>query len=116
LTLASRTALVRLIRTVHGGYFRARFESSVIDSLEYLDVELFSALGLERKSQSHESVGESLNTNTDGAMTHVGTTGFRDWVVVDVDDSIEVESYNLGDVMELLKVVFAVSDIGREGK
>lgn len=47
-------------------------------------------------------------------MTHVGVTGFGYRVVVHVDDAVEVARDDFGDVVQLLEVVDAIVDEGRE--
>ena len=42
-------------------------------------------------------------------------TSFRDWVVVDVDDVVQVVG-DLGNIVQRLEVVLAIDDEGREGK
>jgi hypothetical protein len=40
-----------------------------------------------------------LHTNPDGAVAEVGSTSFRDGIVVDVDDTVKVVCDRLGDSM-----------------
>src|SRR6267154_5164170 len=47
-------------------------------------------------------------------MTHVRAARFRNRVVIDVDNAIQIECNNLGDIMQLLKVVPFASDEGGE--
>ena len=42
-------------------------------------------------------------------------TSFRDWVVVDVDDAVQVVG-DLGNIVQRLEVVLAIDDEGRESK
>ena len=72
------------------GELGAGFQSSMINSLENLDIELLCFKGVKGHAKCHEGIGETLHTNTDGAMGEVRTTTFRDWVVVDVDDAVQV--------------------------
>jgi hypothetical protein len=57
-----------------------------------------------------------LYANPDRAVPHVGTTGLRDGVVVDSNDTVEIERHHLGDIMYFLEVVLAVDDKGGECK
>jgi len=41
-------------------------------------------------------------------VAHVGPTGLRNGVVVDIDDSVEVVCDNLGDIVKFLEVVLAI--------
>ena len=48
-------------------------------------------------------------------MAEVRMTSFRDWVVVDVDDVVQVVG-DLGNIVQRLEVVLAIDDEGRESK
>jgi len=85
----------------------------MVNGLENLDIELFGFGRIKGHAKCHEGICETLHTNTDGAMAEVRTASFRDWVVVDVDDAVQVVSDDLGDIVQLLEVVFAVDDEGR---
>ena len=108
-----------------------RFDGGVIDSFEDLEIELSSLRRVERHSERHEGVGESLHSDTDRSVSHVGVFSFFDGVVVDVDNSIEIErddlyrnrqylherdreqGTNLDDVVQFLEIVNAAGDEGR---
>jgi len=108
-TIFSRVSFSVFLRHVAG-----RFDSGVVDSLEDLKVELTSFRRVEGKTESHESIGETLNSNSDRSVTHVAVLCLLDWVVVDVDDSVQVESDGLDDVVKLLEIVNTVLDEGRK--
>ena len=80
------------------------------DSIENLQVELSSLGRVEREAQRHERVRESLDSNSDRAVTHVAVLGLLDRVVINVDDAVQVERDSLDNVVEFLKVVNAVLD------
>ncbi len=88
----------------------------MVDGLEDLEVELTGLRTVERHTKSHEGVGETLNSETDGSVTHVGVASLRDGVVIDVDDLVQVLGNDLGDVVELLEVVLAIGDESGEGE
>lgn len=88
----------------------------MIYCFEDLDIKLLRFWRVEWHAQRHERVGEALYTDTDGTVAEVGSTGFRDGVIVDVDDAIEVICDGLGDGVELLKVIFAIGDEGGESE
>lgn len=85
----------------------------MIDGLEYLLVEVCRLGAVERQTQSHERVGETLDTNANWAMAHVGLAGLGDRVVIHVDDAVEIECDDLADGVKLLEVVLFVG--GDEG-
>jgi len=86
----------------------------MVDGLEDLDVEFLGSRGVEWHAEHHESIGKTLHTDSDRSMAHVGLPCFGDGVVIDVDDAIQVECDNFSDVVQLLEVVLAVGDKGRE--
>ena len=88
----------------------------MIDCLEDLDVEVASFGRVEGDAEGHESVSETIDTHSDGTVTHVRVAGLRDWVVVDVDDLVEVECDDLRHLVELFKVVFVAADEGWKGE
>lgn len=49
-------------------------------------------------------------------MAHIGTTGFRDGIKVDINDAIEVVCHNLGHIMQLVKVILPIRDKGWQSK
>jgi hypothetical protein len=53
-----------------------------------------------------------LHADADGTIAHVRSSSFRDGVIIDVDDAIEVERDNLGDGMKFVEVVLAISNEG----
>ena len=91
-----------------------RFDSCVVDGFEDLQVELTSFGRIERESESHESVSETLYSDSDRSVTHVAVLCLLDGVVDDVDNSVQVESNCLDDVVKFLEVVNSVFDEGRE--
>ena len=51
------------------------------------------------KNHFIELLSMPLHTNTDRAMTEVRTTCLRDWIVVDVNDAVQIVSDDLGDIV-----------------
>jgi len=86
------------------------------DAGEPVQVELTSGGTVESHSQSHKGVGETLYTKTDRSVAHVRVLGLDDGVVVDVDDSVQVLGDDLGDSVELFKVVLSVADERGQGE
>lgn len=110
LTLTRWGALESRVRAFFYCKLVRSLDSGVVDGLKDLLVELTSRCRVERQTKSHEGIGETLHTDTDRPVTHVGVLGFLYWVVVDVNDLVQVASYSLGDGVQLLKVVCAVPD------
>ena len=67
----------------------------MINSFEDLDIEFLRRLRVERHTKCHKSIRQALDT----AVAHVGSTGLRDGVVVDVNDTVEVVCHDLGDIV-----------------
>lgn len=99
----SSVLLVRRVPAVLAGvgeskvarHVAGRLDRGVVDRLEDLEVELARFGRVERETESHEGVGESLDSDADGAVAHVGVLGLLDGVVVYVDDAVEVERDDL---------------------
>jgi hypothetical protein len=115
-TLGSGRTGVRRVVTVLLGHLAGRLERGVVDGLEDLQVELTSGRTVESHSQGHERVGETLNTETDGSVTHVRVLGLDDGVIVDVDDPVQVLGDDLGDGVQLLEVVLSIVDERGQGE
>jgi len=86
----------------------------MVDGLEDLNVKFLGSCGFEWHAQHHEGVSKTLHTNPNRSMAHIGRPRFGDGVVVDIDDAIQVECDDLGNIVQLLEVVLAVGDKGRE--
>ena len=84
--------------------------------LEDLLIQFVRLLRFEGHAQDHESIRKALHAETSRAMTHVGVTCLRNGVVVDVDNTVQVEGHNLGNNVKLIEVVYAILDESREGK
>lgn len=116
LALLSRTSHPGLIRTFSLSKLRAGFKSSVVNSLKDLDVEFLCCKRVERHTKCHEGISETLYTDTDGTMAHVGTTSFGNRIVINVDDLVEIISNDFGNIVEFLEVILTVDDETRESE
>ncbi|KAH3685491.1 hypothetical protein WICPIJ_003538 [Wickerhamomyces pijperi] len=95
----------RFVGTFSLSQLQRSFQTGVVDGLEDLNVQLLGLFRFERQSQDHESIGQTLDTQGNWSVSHVGSSGFWDRVVVTVNDSVQVLGDNLGDLVQLLKVV-----------
>jgi hypothetical protein len=111
-------ALEGRVRTLLLSQLHRGSQGSVIDGLKDLLVELSGLGGLEGHAKSKESIGKTLDTKTDGSVTHVAVASLLHRVVVDIDDLVQVADNNLTDLMQLLEVVASliVVDEGRQSK
>jgi hypothetical protein len=109
-TLGSGRSRIRLVSTLLLGHLGRRLEGGMVDGLEDLQVELTSGRSIKGHTQGHKGISETLNTESDRSVTHVRVLGFLNGVIVDVDDLVQVLGYDLGDLMKLLEIVFAVGD------
>jgi hypothetical protein len=69
----------------------------MVDGLEDLDVEVLGLRRVEWKTKSQESISETLNTDGNGAVTEIALSRLRNWVVVDIDDLVQVLDNDLAD-------------------
>ena len=86
----------------------------MVDRLEDLNIEFLGSCRVEWHAEHHEGICKALNTDSDRSMTHVGPPCFRDGVVVDVNNAVQIERDNFSDVVQLLEVVLTVGDKRRE--
>jgi hypothetical protein len=107
--------LFGVILLVRLGHVTRALDGGVVDRLEDLQVELLCLGRVEGVPESHEGVGESLDSDANGTVSKVRVLGLLDGVVVDVDDAVQVERNRLDDLVELGKVVNAVLDERRKG-
>lgn len=101
---------VRLVWALDFSKIAAGLHASVVYGLEDLLVELTCLRGFKRHTESHEGVRKTIHTKTNRAVTHVREARLRDRVIVAVNDTVEVNGDDLGHIMQLLEVVFAVLD------
>ena len=64
-----------------------------------LDIELLCLESVKGHVKRHEGIGETLHTKANRAMAEVRTTCFRNWIVADVNDAVQIVSDNLGDIV-----------------
>jgi len=57
-----------------------------------------------------------MHTDADRSVAHIGTTGPRNGIKVDINDAVEVVRHNLGHTMQLVKGVLPIGDKGWQGK
>ena len=55
-----------------------------------------------------------MNTDSDRAVAHVRLASLWYWVVVHVDDAVQVEGHNLRNFMQLSEVIFVAADERRK--
>jgi len=99
--LGNRRPGVRFVRPVHHRYgvgFRQRGE---VDRFENLRVEFLRFGGIEGQAEQDEHIREALDAEADGAVPHVRTPRGLHWVVVHVDDPVQVARYLARDLGEL---------------
>jgi hypothetical protein len=115
-TLGGRRTLKSRVRTLLLGELHGSSQGSVVDSLEDLLVELSSLGRLERHAQGKESIGKTLDTETNRSVTHVAVASLLDRVVVHIDDLVQVTDNDLTDFVQLLEVVTSVIVVDKRRK
>lgn len=76
----------------------------MVNRLEDQRVDVLGLVILEGDLHLLICISKSLNTDADGSVPHVGILRFREWVVVAVDDSIEVSGHTLRHLVEELVI------------
>jgi hypothetical protein len=86
----------------------------MVDSLEEFLIELVSPLIFEGDLEHHECISQALDADTYRSMSLVGVTRLLAWIVVVINDLIEVSGDLLGDFMQLIVLEYPVLNILRE--
>ena len=81
LTLRDGGSLVGRVGSLLLSELARSLESGVVDGLEDLDVELLGLGSVEGHSKDHEGIGESLHSDSDGSVSHVGVSSLDDGVL-----------------------------------
>lgn len=115
-TLRGRRALEGRVGTLLLGQLHGSSKGSMVDGLKDLLVQLSSLRRLERHAQSKESIGKTLDTDTNGSVSHVAVASFRNGVVVHINDPVQVANDSLCDLVQLLEVVAGLVVVDERGK
>jgi hypothetical protein len=67
-------------------------------------------LRLPRKTHHRKYVGESLYAETDRSVSHIGSLGFGNRIIIDINHAIQILDDRIGDFAELLEIESAVLD------
>merc|ERR1719284_614929 len=84
-----------LIRSIASGKFTGGFTGCKVDCFENIFIQLFCSVTFEGMSQQKNCIRKSLYAKANGTMLHVGEACLRNWVVVAVDNFVEVKSGDL---------------------
>jgi len=85
-TLRDGRSFVCLVLAELLSHLTRSLKCGVVDGLKDLDVELPSGGRVERHSESHEGVSETLDTKTNGSVSHVTVSCLDNRVVVSGND------------------------------
>lgn len=88
----------------------------MVDCLEDLNVKVLCFGRVEGDPERHERIREPVDADADRTMAHVRVAGLDDRVVVHVDDAVQVERDDLGNLVKLLEVVLVAADERRESE
>lgn len=86
----------------------------MIDSLKEFLIELVSPIIFEGDLEHHERISQTLDADTYRPMSLVGVTRLLTWVVVVINDFIEVSGDLLGNLMQLIVLENPVLNVPRE--
>jgi hypothetical protein len=86
----------------------------MVDCLEEFLIELASPLIFEGDLEHHECISQTLDADTYRSMSLVRVTRLLAWIVVVINDLIEVSGYLHGDFMQLIVLEYPVLNIPRE--
>mmetsp|Transcript_482 Transcript_482/g.647 ORF Transcript_482/g.647 Transcript_482/m.647 type:complete len:326 (-) Transcript_482:199-1176(-) len=103
-TLTSWRTFVCFIRTLLLRRVARGSAGTEIDGLENILIERLRSLGLKWDLQHLEYISKTLDTDSNWAMTHIGSTAFLSWVEIPIDDSVQVSRNNLSDFLQLVEI------------
>jgi hypothetical protein len=83
------------------GEFNRGLHRGVIDGLENHSIDFLSLGVFEGNGHLHQAIGEALNSNTDWSVLHVRVLGFWYWIIIPIDNSIQILGYSLNNGMKL---------------
>ena len=112
-TLRKRRALESWVCSFFFGNLHWSFHSCVVDSLKDHGVHLHCLGAFERNLHNLKGISESLNTNSNGSVSHVRILGFDDGVIVPVNYTVEIFSHSLCNLMKFLPVVLLGISVGK---
>jgi len=75
--MTDRRALVSLVRSVEPSQLTARLQSRVVDRFKDVAVQLLGFVALKRKAHHQESIGETLNADSDRPMALVALLSLK---------------------------------------
>ena len=96
--LADGAPLVRLVGAELPGQLAGGLEGRKVDGLEDVAVQLAGLGRVKGQAEEDERVGQSLHSDADRTVAHVGAAAGLGGVVVDVDDAVEVVRHHGGDL------------------
>ena len=80
------------------GQFTGRLYGGKVHGFKDVTVQFCGLRRVEGQAHQNKSVRKALNTQTDRTMTEVRLLGFWNWVVVAVDDTVQITNSDLGDL------------------
>eukprot|EP00438_Fugacium_kawagutii_P014958 Skav234160 [mRNA] locus=scaffold572:66643:67359:- [translate_table: standard] len=86
-----------------------------VHGLEDVFVQAASLIALKRQLQHQECISQTLHSQSNWPMAHVGTTSFFHWIVVSIDHFVQVLGNHLRHFIELLEVKNITLHKGRQG-
>mmetsp|Transcript_73652 Transcript_73652/g.208598 ORF Transcript_73652/g.208598 Transcript_73652/m.208598 type:complete len:573 (-) Transcript_73652:343-2061(-) len=116
LALARRGARVRLVGPVAGGELAGRLAGREVDCLKDVLVQPLGGLTLKGQAHGHERVCQALDAQADGPVPHVRAPRLLHWIVVPVDDPVEVLRCNLDHVVQAPEVVLLPPALRKGGQ
>jgi hypothetical protein len=93
------------------GQLARSLASRVVYGFEDVFVQPLSSFALERKAQHEKGVCKTLNSKSDWTVAHVGVAGLNDWIIVAIDNFVEIPGCYLCRFIKPLEIVAALFHI-----
>ena len=90
----------------------------MINSFKHKSIDFEGSLIFVRNLHLLQSISKTLNTNTNWSVSEVRVLSFNDWVIVIVNDLVEVLGNSARDFMKLVVVAFTfvVNESGQSNR
>ena len=108
LSFAKWRAFERIIMSFFLRKFDTGFHGSVVNSLENKLGELLCLWVFKWNAQLLESIGKTLDANSYWSIFHVRIFGLSDWIVVSVNNHVQIVCYLFDDFVKPVIVKFMV--------
>mmetsp|Transcript_23742 Transcript_23742/g.65637 ORF Transcript_23742/g.65637 Transcript_23742/m.65637 type:complete len:218 (+) Transcript_23742:84-737(+) len=111
--LARGRAGVRLVRPIARGELAGGLARCEVHGLEDVLIQALGGLALEGEPHDQEGIRQALDAQAYRPVSHVRASSLLHWIVIPVDDLVEVPSGDLRHLVEPLEVILLRVAVGK---